>query len=46
MPVPKSKRSLYGKVVGKNMNRGKSLEESKDIADEAVKVKHNSKKRK
>ena len=39
MPVPKSKQSLYGKVVGANMNRGKSLSESKDIADKAIQVK-------
>jgi hypothetical protein len=38
-PVPKNKQKTYGKIVGKNINEGKSLEESKDIADEAVKKK-------
>ena len=37
MPVPKGKQKKYGKIVGANINRGKSLEEAKDIADRAVK---------
>ena len=36
MPVPKGKEKLYGKIVGANINRGKSLEDAKDIADRAV----------
>lgn len=43
MPVPKSKQKLYGKIVGKNINDGKSLEQAKDIADKAVKVKKGKK---
>ena len=43
MPVPKSKQKLYGKIVGKNINDGKSLEQAKDIADKAVKVKKSKK---
>ena len=39
MPVPKSKQVLHGKIVGANINNGKSLSESKSIADKAVKVK-------
>lgn len=39
MPVPKSKQKAYGVIVGKNINEGKSLEESKGIADRAVKHK-------
>lgn len=39
MSVPKNKQDLYGKIVGKNINKGKSLEASKKIADRAVKVK-------
>lgn len=36
MPVPKDKEKLYGKVVGKNINEGKSMEQAKQIADKAV----------
>jgi len=36
MPVPKGKQKLYGKIVGKNINEGKSLEKAKGIADRAV----------
>ncbi len=46
MPVPKSKQKLYGKVVGKMINSGKGLEESKNIADKAIKVKDKKKKKK
>jgi len=44
MPVPKGKQKLYGKIVGKNINEGKSLEKSKDIADRAVVSKKKGKK--
>jgi hypothetical protein len=44
MPVPKSKEKLYGKIVGKNINEGKSVSEAKNIADRAVKVKKEKKK--
>jgi len=37
MPVPKTKKKIYGVIVGANINRGKSLSESKKIADKAVK---------
>ncbi len=37
MPVPKDKQALYGKIVGHMMNKGKSLDEAKDIADRAIK---------
>ena len=37
MPVPKGKEKLYGMIVGANINRGKSLEAAKTIADRAVK---------
>src|SRR6266567_3676571 len=43
MPVPKGKEELYGKIAGHMQNLGKSLEEAKDIADRAVKVKKNKK---
>jgi hypothetical protein len=36
MPVPKGKEKLYGKIVGVNINRGRSLAAAKDIADRAV----------
>lgn len=36
MPVPKDKEKLYGMIVGKNINEGKSLEASKNIADRAI----------
>ena len=36
MPVPKGKQKLYGKIVGANINKGKSMDQAKDIADEAV----------
>lgn len=39
MPVPKGKQKVYGAIVGKNINTGKSMEESKNIADRAVKHK-------
>jgi hypothetical protein len=39
MPVPKSKKKLYGKVVGHMQNVGYGYEEAKDIADRAVKAK-------
>jgi len=38
MPVPKSKEKLYGKIVGSNINRGKSLTDAKQIADRAIDV--------
>jgi hypothetical protein len=37
MPVPKHKQEAYGVIVGKNINSGKDLDESKDIADRAMK---------
>ncbi len=43
MPVPKGKEELYGKIAGHMQNLGKSLQESKDIADRAVKVKKKKK---
>lgn len=39
MPVPKKKQKVYGVIVGAMRNKGKSLEEAKDIADRAVKHK-------
>ncbi len=36
MPVPKKYQDKYGKIVGRMQNNGKSLEESKSIADKAV----------
>lgn len=36
MPVPKGKQELYGKVVGRNINAGKSLAAAKKIADRAI----------
>ncbi len=36
MPVTKGKQALYGKIVGHMQNLGKSLDESKNIADRAV----------
>ena len=36
MPVPKDKQELFGKVVGRMINEGKSQEEAKNIADRAV----------
>jgi len=44
MPVPKGKEEMYGKVLGHNRNMGKSMEESKAIADRAVKSKSNVRK--
>lgn len=48
MPVPKGKEKLYGKIVGANINRGKTLSQAKSIADRAVvsKKKKKSKKKK
>lgn len=46
MPVPKDKQDLYGKVVGKNINAGKSLNAAKRIADKAVKAGHDQKHKK
>lgn len=40
MPVPKDKQKLYGKIVGFNINHGKSAEEAKKIADAAIKPGH------
>lgn len=39
MPVPKKKQKAYGVIVGAMQNKGKSMEESKDIADKAIKHK-------
>lgn len=39
MPVPKDKQDMYGKVVGKNINSGKSLSAAKKIADKAIRDK-------
>lgn len=39
MPVDKKKQKAYGVIVGKNINEGKSLEESKKVADRAIKHK-------
>jgi len=44
MPVPKKKEKLYGKIAGHMQNEGYSYEESKNIADRAIKVKKDSKK--
>lgn len=43
MPVPKNKQDKYGKIVGANINRGKSLAMAKAIADKAIKSKKNKK---
>jgi hypothetical protein len=46
MPIPKDRKSqdLYSKVVGRNINEGKSREEAKRIADRAVKSQKKGKK--
>lgn len=44
MPVPKGKEDLYGKIVGHMINTGHNREESKNIADRAVKDKGGKKK--
>ena len=36
-PVAKGKQEIYGRIVGHNINQGKSLEAAKHIADKAVK---------
>lgn len=36
MPVPKDKQKLFGKVIGKNLNEGKSKEVAKENAEKAV----------
>lgn len=46
MPVPKDKQDLYGKIVGKNINSGKSLSAAKRIADKAIKSDNLHKKKK
>lgn len=46
MPVPKKKQKLYGKVIGHMINTGKSQAEAKNIADKAVKVDVDTKKKK
>lgn len=46
MPVPKKKQRIYGIIVGKNINEGKSLETAKDIADRAIKHEPKKKKKK
>lgn len=40
MPIPKDKQNLYGKVIGHNLNQGKSKQEAKEIAEAAVKPGH------
>lgn len=37
MPVKKSKRELFGKIVGRFINQGLSLEDAKVKADRAIK---------
>jgi hypothetical protein len=37
MPVEKRKQKAYGVIVGAMQNKGKSLSQSKKIADKAVK---------
>lgn len=44
MPVPKDKQDVYGKIVGKNINSGKSLSAAKRVADKAIKHDDNKKK--
>lgn len=39
MPVPKGKQKIYGRILGRMINSGKSKDEAKDIADRAVKHK-------
>ena len=41
MPIPKDKQDLYGKVIGKNINEGKSRKAAKEIAERAVKPHRN-----
>lgn len=36
MPVPKGKQELFGKIIGANINQGRTLAEAKKIADKAV----------
>lgn len=38
-PVPKGQQEKYGKIVGANINRGKSPVAAKKIADKAIKHK-------
>jgi len=45
MPVPKDKRDLYAKVVGRQINLGKTLKEARAIADAAIKSKPKGKKK-
>lgn len=40
MPISKSQASLYGKVIGKMLNSGKSKQEAKAIAEAAVRPGH------
>ena len=37
MPVPKKKEKAYGVIVGAMQNKGKSLNDAKNIADKAIK---------
>lgn len=36
MPIAKGKEEVYGKIVGRNIKKGKSLRKAKAIADDAV----------
>lgn len=40
MPIPKGKAKLYGKILGHNLNLGKSRAEAKSIAEAAVRPGH------
>lgn len=46
MPIKKEDQDLYGKIVGKNINSGKSLNAAKRIADKAVKSNNHNKPKK
>lgn len=37
MPIPPGKAKLYGKILGKNINLGKSPAQAKAIAEAAIK---------
>ena len=44
MPIPKGKSKLYGLVIGRMLNLGKSRKAAKSIAERAVRSKRKRKK--
>lgn len=45
MPIPKGKSKLYGLVIGRMRNLGKSKKQAKSIAERAVRSKRSRKRR-